>query len=71
MFMGAFSGEHYFEFLPSKSVEGNCTLIHGEEYDGWLTFIFGEGWAGIARKIALDNYAGYSQDVKRRVEAAG
>ncbi|KAF1840355.1 uncharacterized protein K460DRAFT_410947 [Cucurbitaria berberidis CBS 394.84] len=67
-FLGAFAGEHYFEFRESEKVDGGCLFVHGEDYVGWLTWLFGEGWLGFARASVVAMYEGFSRDVKTRVE---
>lgn len=65
---GAFAGEHYFEFRESEEVDGGCMFVHGEDYIGWMTWLFGEGLLGIARGSAVGLYEGFSKDVKARAE---
>ncbi|CAO2652307.1 Nn.00g005900.m01.CDS01 [Neocucurbitaria sp. VM-36] len=69
-FLGAFAGEHYFEFRASESGEneGGCAFVHGEDYQGWLTWLFGEGVLGLARGSVVGLYEGFSRDVKARAE---
>lgn len=40
--------------------------MHGEDYDGWATFLFREGWP--LRGTARGMFEGFSEDVKVRVE---
>ena len=68
MLGGAIAGRHYFEFMESKSGMGTV-FVHGEAYDGWMTWLFGEGWGGVLRGPVVGMYAGFSEDVKKRVEA--
>jgi hypothetical protein len=65
---GAFAGRHYFEFKESKVGKGTV-FVHGEAYDGWMTWMMGEGWGGVMRGPVVRMYAGFGQDVKKRVEA--
>lgn len=80
--LGAFAGEHYFEFFENKgrehgAVEGehsesktkSCIFVHGENYDGWMTWLFGEGVFGFARSSVEAMYRVFAEDVKARVEA--
>jgi hypothetical protein len=66
---GAFSGEHYFVFKENKEKAGCCKFVHGENYDGWMSWLFGEGIGGVARKGVEKMYKDYCDDVKRRVES--
>jgi hypothetical protein len=65
---GALAGRHYFEFKESKDGKGTI-FVHGEAYEGWMTWIFGEGWGGVLRRSVVGMYAGFCEDVKKRVEA--
>jgi hypothetical protein len=67
-FGGAFAGKHYFQFFESHIHPGGTTFVHAEDYDGWLTWMFGEGMLGIGRKNVVKMYEGFSQDLKRRAE---
>ncbi|KAF1994345.1 hypothetical protein P154DRAFT_502038 [Amniculicola lignicola CBS 123094] len=63
--LNAFSGHHYFEYLESKSMPGGTTFVHGEEYMGWLTFIFERGpMSGSVRGM----FMGYAEDLEKRAE---
>jgi hypothetical protein len=42
--------------------------VHGEDYDGWMTWMFGKGVCGIGRKNVVKMFEGFSKDVKRRAE---
>jgi hypothetical protein len=68
-FGGAFAGKHYFLFIESHVTPGGTTFVHGEDYDGWLSWIFGKGSLGIGRKNVIKMYEGYSRDLKKRAEA--
>ena len=67
--LGAFAGEHIIEFKKSKVTPGGTTLVHGEDYCGWMTWMFGDWPLGIARSGAVKIFADYAEDLKRRVEA--
>lgn len=69
VYMGAFAGQHYFQFLPSKKVQGGCTFVHGEDYSGWLTFLFGDGRFGLLNTMTRNMYGGFGNDIKARMEA--
>lgn len=68
MLAGAFRGEHYFRFKDSKVNAGRCTFVHGEEFDGWMTWLFGEGVGGVLRGNVEKMFKTYCDDLKRRVE---
>lgn len=42
-------------------------FAHGEDYDGWMTWLFGEGMFGLARSSIEGTYEGFSKDIKARV----
>jgi hypothetical protein len=66
---GAFAGKHIFQFLPSHVTPNGTTFVHGEDYDGWLTWMFREGMIGIGRKNALNIFNEFTKDVKKRADA--
>lgn len=66
---GAFAGVHIIQFLDSKITPDGTTFVHGEDYDGWMTWLFSEGPFGIGRKNVMRMFEGYSLDVKARAEA--
>ena len=66
--LGAFAGEHYFDFSKSTVTPGGTTFVHGENYNGWMTWMFDDWWLGVARGSVVQMYAGYAQDVKKRAE---
>jgi hypothetical protein len=68
IFGGAFAGKHYFQFLESHTTPNGTTFVHGEDWDGWMTWMFGEGMLGFGRKNAVTMYEEFSQDVKKRAE---
>jgi hypothetical protein len=67
MMGGALAGRHYFEFRESEDGKGTV-FVHGEDYDGWMTWMFGEGWGGVMRRTVVGLYRGFCEDVGRRVE---
>ncbi|KAH7392308.1 hypothetical protein DE146DRAFT_758035 [Phaeosphaeria sp. MPI-PUGE-AT-0046c] len=67
-FGGAFSGTHYFRFLDSHITPNGTTFVHGEDYDGWMSWLFSDGIFGLGRGIALKMYNGFAEDVKKRME---
>jgi hypothetical protein len=68
VFGGAFAGKHYFQFFESHITPNGTTFVHGEDYDGWMTWMFGEGMLGFGRKNALNMFEKVSIDVKKRAE---
>jgi hypothetical protein len=68
VFGGAFAGKHYFRFLESQITPGGTTFIHGEDYDGWLTWMFGKGALGFGRKNAVNMFEKVSKDLKKKSE---
>jgi hypothetical protein len=68
VFGGAFAGKHYFQFFESHITPGGTTFVHGEDYDGWMTWLFGQGTLGFGRKNALNMFDKVSKDVKKRAE---
>jgi hypothetical protein len=68
VFGGAFAGKHYFQFLESQTTPGGTTFVHGEDYDGWMSWLFREGAIGFGRRNAVDMYENVSKDVKNRAE---
>lgn len=67
-FAGAFAGLHYMEFRASSLTAGATAFAHGENYDGWATWLFDEWWAGVMRKSVVRMYGEFVEDVKRRAE---
>ncbi|KAF2029975.1 hypothetical protein EK21DRAFT_45459, partial [Setomelanomma holmii] len=67
-FGGAFAGRHYFQFIESHVTPGGTTFVHGEDYDGWLTWMFGKGLLGIGRRSAARMFDDFSKDVKTRAK---
>tara|TARA_R110002003_G_scaffold805_2_gene21469 strand:+ start:1641 stop:2123 length:483 start_codon:yes stop_codon:yes gene_type:complete len=65
---GAFSGKHYFQFFESHVTPGGTTFVHGEDYDGWMTWMFGKGIFGIGRRGVVRMFDSFSKDVKMRAE---
>ncbi|OAK99432.1 hypothetical protein IQ06DRAFT_349024 [Phaeosphaeriaceae sp. SRC1lsM3a] len=65
---GAFSGTHYFKFLDSHITPNGTMFVHGEDYDGWMSWLFGDGMFGLGRSHALKMYKGFAEDVKKRME---
>ncbi|KAK3942552.1 hypothetical protein QBC46DRAFT_406296 [Diplogelasinospora grovesii] len=61
---GAFAGEHYFIFAETET--GGTKFVHGEDYTGWLTFLFRPGWP--LHNHTRELYAGFARDLKARVE---
>ncbi|KAF2866408.1 hypothetical protein BDV95DRAFT_584667 [Massariosphaeria phaeospora] len=64
--LDAFSGRHYFRFEESQITPASTTFVHGEDYTGWMTFMFGKGWP--LHTSVRDMYMGFSRDLKARVE---
>jgi hypothetical protein len=54
--------------LESHITPGGTTFVHGEDYDGWMTWMFGEGMLGIGRKSAVNMFEKVSIDLKKRAE---
>lgn len=42
--------------------------MHGEDHDGWMTWLFAEGVFGFGRSSTIKMYRVFSEDVKRRAE---
>ncbi|KAF2821624.1 hypothetical protein CC86DRAFT_302434 [Ophiobolus disseminans] len=65
---GAFAGRHYCQFIASHVTPSGTTFVHGEDYDGWMSWLFGEGALGIGRKNVVAMFGQFNIDVKRRAE---
>jgi hypothetical protein len=68
VFGGAFAGKHYFQFFESHITPGGTTFVHGEDYDGYMSWLFGEGTMGFGRKNTVKMYEEVSRDLKKRAE---
>lgn len=64
--LGAFAGQHYFRFEESKEKPGYTRFSHGEDYTGWMTWLFSEGRP--MHGMVVEMFGGYSRDLKKRCE---
>ncbi|KAH8726415.1 hypothetical protein GQ44DRAFT_705599 [Phaeosphaeriaceae sp. PMI808] len=65
---GAFAGTHYFQYFESHITPGGTTFVHGEDYSGWMCWLFGESVLGLGRRKVIAMYQNFSKDVKTRAE---
>lgn len=61
-----FTGDHVFEFRPSKTTPGGTTLVQYEDFSGLLSFTM-----KTEKKSGHDNHKGFmafNEDVKKEAE---
>ena len=64
-----FTGDHAFEFQPSKVTPGSTTLLQYEDFSGLLSFMMRP-----ASKMGTDNlnsFGAFNDDIKKEAEKGG
>ena len=64
--MGAFVGEHKFEFLPKDGDANQTLFVQSEVLSGLLSFIAGPTWS--MGKNMQKGFEGFNQELKEEVE---